>query len=277
MTFSLVTLVKGRYQQLNNLLEAVSDSTRVPQEIIVVKMDDEAWQAPSNLNLQVDTLTMNEQGLPLAKARNKGMAAATQENVVFLDIDCICSPTLFENLLSALSAQVVVSARARYLSHLPNHGNYARLFDDSVAHPKRQALPGNTAVCYKHFWSLVFAIRKSTFRRVGGFDEAFCGYGAEDTDFARRFDAVAVSLIFIDDDILHQYHTKYSPPVNYTEDICANANLFKQKHGFFPMYGWLKTFEKMGLVAFSYDEEQVNFMRNATAKEKQACLSTSPY
>ncbi|WP_409241961.1 glycosyltransferase family 2 protein, partial [Caballeronia sp. INML3] len=36
------------------------------------------------------------------------------------------------------------------------------------------------------FWSLNFACHLNTFEQIGGFDDAYTGYGGEDTDFAFR-------------------------------------------------------------------------------------------
>lgn len=277
MEFTVVTLVKNRYQQLDNLLESVVSNTLVPSEVIVVKMDNHPWTYDKALPIAIKTIAFDHPGLPLAQARNRGIAAATSGAVVFLDIDCICSPTLFDTLLSSLKDSRVVSAKACYMSYLPSHGNYSKLVGDSVTHPKQDNLPVDKPVPYTHFWSLVFAIQKPTFDQLGGFDENFVGYGAEDTDFAKRFDDKGIELVFVQDNILHQYHAKYTPPLNYVEDICGNANRFKQKHGFFPMYTWLTTFERMGLISFTEEEQHVRFVRQASADELEQSLSQTPY
>nr|WP_246046228.1 galactosyltransferase-related protein [Rarobacter faecitabidus] len=31
---------------------------------------------------------------------------------------------------------------------------------------------------------MTFALSSATWQRIGGFDEGYCGYGGEDTDFA---------------------------------------------------------------------------------------------
>ena len=48
-----------------------------------------------------------------------------------------------------------------------------------------------------YFWSLAFAMRRVHFESVGGFNESFIGYGAEDTDFAFRATCSGLDLAFL--------------------------------------------------------------------------------
>ncbi|HYH73989.1 MAG TPA: hypothetical protein VD764_12285, partial [Nocardioides sp.] len=47
---------------------------------------------------------------------------------------------------------------------------------------------------------------------------------------------------------VHQYHPSPSPPVQHVGDIVANANLFADKWGWWPMLSWLEEFRERGLV-----------------------------
>ncbi|RSU45239.1 hypothetical protein DAH51_28105 [Sphingobium yanoikuyae] len=99
------------------------------------------------------------------------------------------------------------------------------------------------------FWSLAFALRRSTFETLGGFDEGFSGYGAEDTDFGFRAAAAGHKLLFVGGAIAcHQYHITYEPPVQHVADIVRNARHFHARWGRWPMEGWLADFERLGLV-----------------------------
>jgi GT2 family glycosyltransferase len=44
-------------------------------------------------------------------------------------------------------------------------------------------------------WAGNFSVRTQTFRRVGGFDENFRGWGSEDTDFGLRLAALSIPLV----------------------------------------------------------------------------------
>jgi GT2 family glycosyltransferase len=121
----------------------------------------------------------------------------------------------------------------------------ARDFPESGA--REEANPGL-------FWSLAFAIRRGRFGALGGFDERFEGYGAEDTDLGFRAAKAGLPLVFVGGAIAcHQYHESYEPPVQHVRDIVRNAQLFHDRWGRWPMEGWLKAFDRIGLVEWRSD------------------------
>ena len=116
------------------------------------------------------------------------------------------------------------------------------------------------------FWSLAFAIRRSRFEELGGFDEAFVGYGAEDTDFGFRAERAQIPLIFVGGAIAcHQYHDSYDPPVQHFDDIVRNATIFKARWGWSPMQGWLDAFVAMGLI--DYRDDGIRILRRPNAAD----------
>ena len=99
------------------------------------------------------------------------------------------------------------------------------------------------------FWSLSFALDASTWALVGGFDEAYLGYGGEDTDFGQRAGVAGVPLWWVGGaSAYHQWHPVSDPPVEHVQDIVRNANRFREQWGWFPMQGWLTAFEARGLA-----------------------------
>jgi len=116
------------------------------------------------------------------------------------------------------------------------------------------------------FWSLVFGIHRDRFNELGGFDEAFTGYGGEDTDFGYRAKHAGVSLIFMGGPgAFHQHHIVFDPPLQHVEDIVRNARLFRERWGVWPMEGWLDAFARAGLVTWSGD--LLALLRLPTARE----------
>ena len=82
-----------------------------------------------------------------------------------------------------------------------------------------------------------------------GFDEAYVGYGGEDTDFGQRLGAAGGRLLWVGGARAHhQHHPTASPPVQHVHDIVANANRFAGRWGWWPMEGWLDAFAEMGLA-----------------------------
>lgn len=99
------------------------------------------------------------------------------------------------------------------------------------AHPARWFRPAGQRVEANAglFWSVAFGVRRRTFEALGGFDEAYVGYGAEDTDFgfaARRAD---VSLVLSGEACaFHQHHPVSDPPIEHLDAIIRNAQVFRR-------------------------------------------------
>lgn len=274
--FSIVTIIKGRRKQLANLLESIKLSVVRPFDIQVVCMDDlEEILIPDGITVNFHRIKETHE-LPLAAARNAGINAAETTNIIFIDVDCIVSPTLFSNLLEDLSGENIVTAYPLYLPMLPNSGNYTNLKGQAVAHPGRERIPSGEPVEHLQFWSLIFAIQKTTFNRIGGFDESFTGYGAEDTDFAMMFHQAHIDLIFVRDYVLHQYHDKYDPPLNYFDSIIENAIRYQQKWKVLPMQSWLKAFEKMDLINIEATGD-ITLLQKPSARQIEDSVSLHPY
>jgi len=118
-------------------------------------------------------------------------------------------------------------------------------------HPARpDPAPGQVlAGDHQLFWSLSFALSSSTWQRIGGFHQAYLGYGAEDTDFGQLARRAGVGLSWVGGaDAFHQFHATSSPPVQHLEDILRNGEIFVGRWGWWPMVGWLEQFEELGLT-----------------------------
>ena len=274
--FSIVTIVKGRRKQLANLLDSVKASTILPYDIQVVCMDDPDGVAiPEGLNGSIHVLKETHE-LPLAAARNRGITATKTGNVIFIDVDCIVSPTLFATMLMGLEPETILAAYPLYLPIVPDTGNYGDLKSKAVTHPARERIPVGQPVDHLQFWSLLFAIQKQTFENIGGFDESFIGYGAEDTDFAMMFHRAGVKQIFVRDYVLHQYHDKYDPPLNHFDSIIENATRYQQKWNVLPMQRWLNAFKDMGLIKID-QADTITVRQKPTDSQIKNSVSPHPY
>jgi GT2 family glycosyltransferase len=104
---------------------------------------------------------------------------------------------------------------------------------------------------YEVFWSLSFALDAATWLAIGGFDEAYTGYGGEDTDFGQRACARGVPSRALGGAVVyHQWHPAPDPPLQHLRDIVRNARLFHQRWGWWPMRGWLAAFAELGLIRY---------------------------
>ncbi len=274
--FSVVIIVKGRRRQLTNVLDSIQRATILPCDIQVVAMDDGSdIREADHPRVQVHQLTSSE-SLPLAAARNAGIARAQTDTIIFLDVDCIASPTLFENMLQKLDAHTIVSAYPLYLSEVPDSGSFVDVRGNALEHPDRRSIASDTPVDHLLFWSLIFAVERKSFERIRGFDESFTGYGAEDTDFAMSFHRSGMSLVFIKDYVLHQYHPKYDPPYNHFDAINTNARRYHAKWHKLPMGRWLRLFAEAGMISIDTNDN-ITIIRQPTQLEIDESLSKEPY
>ena len=275
MSLSVLTLVKGRRPQLRNLIAGLSQSTLLPDELVVAAMDElsreELPSAP--YPIRIVSVTQTGRTLPLAKARNAAAQTASGDTLMFLDVDCIPGPTACSVLAQAASlGEMLLMGQPHYLreGELPDHWTIDDLYAASEVHPRRPLVPPGALRRehnYAMLWSLVMAMQRSVFEAVGGFDEGYTGYGAEDTDFAYRLREAGVPFYHLAAPVFHQYHPVYRPPVKLVEDLAANSRRFRKTWGEWPMGGWLAGLRDMGLIAWDEHGTQLEVLREATPQE----------
>jgi GT2 family glycosyltransferase len=273
---SVLTLVKDREPHLIQLIEGLKRSAVAPAELIVVDMSSTPVAQPE-APFPVYVHRLQTGTLALAAARNLAARHATSAHLLFLDVDCIPMAQCLGRMGAVLDEDdALLCADIRYLGpdDARSTWNEEVLLATGRPHPvrsfpatgtRRETNPGL-------FWSLAFAIRRSRFEELGGFDEAFVGYGAEDTDFGFRAERAQTPLIFVGGAIAcHQYHDSYDPPVQHLDDIVRNATIFKARWGWWPMQGWLDAFVAMGLV--DYCDDGIRILRGPNAADLIAAHS----
>ncbi len=261
---TVVTIVHGRHDHLRQqvrVLRTLSPATGH----VVVAMDDPAidevvGHEPGTTILHVDGDPL---GLPLARARNVGVEAAIAggaELVVLLDVDCVPGPRLVAayEQASTWAPGTLLAGPVTYLGEGVDVPEDLELLESLRSpHEVRPDPPvGQIERGGNHdlFWSLSCALTASTWRTVGGFQEEYVGYGAEDTDFGWSARSRGVDLVWVGGaDAFHQFHPVSHPPVEHLADIVRNATTFHRRWGLWPMRGWLEEFARRDLVTFDSD------------------------
>lgn len=251
---SVVTLAKGRPDHLVNLVHGLSRQTQQPAELIVAVMQDALYVLP-DAPFPIRQMQIVGDALPLAQARNAAAHAAIGEMIVFLDMDCIPTPTLVADYAGFLADyDGLLMGEVMYLPGGATAGDWSfdRFAEVAVKHSDRRGPPPRgieRCEDYRCFWSLNFAMRRDTFLRVGGFDERYAGYGGEDTDFGKTLDQAGVPIAWVKGALAyHQYHPHHMPPVHHLDSVVRNAQLFEEKWGYRTMGHWLHAFGLMGLI-----------------------------
>ncbi len=254
----IVTIAHGRGDHLRAQHRSLARGQQRPDRYVVVAMDDADLAATTDGGLRREVVHVGRSvdGLPLAMARNRGVAELVDdvEVLVLLDVDCLAGGALVSGYAGVVVEEpdTLWSGPVTYLP--PSDGDYdlARLSAMDNPHRARPApRPGAVERDGTHelFWSLSFALTPALWQRIGGFDEAYVGYGAEDTDFGRRAEAAGIELAWVGDArAYHQHHPVSSPPVEHLDDILRNGRLFRRRWGQWPMRGWLEAMEQQGLV-----------------------------
>lgn len=273
MRTAVITIAAGRHRHLWAQQRGLALGDRRPDVYVAVAMGD-----PQVGPLTVDgplagsggTLVRVELAadgpLPLAAARNAGAAAALATGadvLIFLDVDCVPAPSLVAAYTAAVRGESGPALHCGVVQYLDDGVDAGRIHPADLAgraHPARpQPGPGESleSADWQLFWSLSFAVSAGTWRRLGGFDEDYLGYGGEDTDLGYRAFREGVGLRWLGGaDAFHQYHESPSPPVRHLVDIVRNATIFHRRWGFWPMLGWLRAFAEMGLARYDQDRDR---------------------
>jgi len=271
-TVSVLTLVRGRRAHLVNLIAGLNASTRKPDELVIAYMQPNAHDDLPETDFPVHEVFIEGDAMPLAAARNRAAATAAGEQLIFLDVDCIPSPTLVERY--ADTATWPGGIRLGEVLYLPADAtkgglDFAMLDSVGVRHPAKPPIASDEirpTPNHGELWGLSFAISASDWVRAGGMDERYVGYGGEETDFAARLAKAAVPMWWTGGArAYHQHHAVHTPAYQHFDAIVRNARLFRGTWGRWCMDYWLGQFAEHGLI--TWDADTITVLRHPTAAE----------
>ena len=181
-TLSVVIPVHNGGGDLQACLEALLNSTRQPDEVIIV--DDASTDESVTLASRYGTVISSQSESPVgpARCRNRGVTFTKGDVVIFLDADV----RVHENTLALIE------------SHFEENPEIAALFgsyDDEPPHRSLVTLYKNLQHHFVHqhsqreastFWTGLGAIRRDVFVKLGGFSERYSHPSIEDIELGVR-------------------------------------------------------------------------------------------
>lgn len=194
-------------ETLTRTLAALEGQT-YPRELFEVIIVDDGSEPPleclPSTPLDVKVVRQECRGFGLARARNSGARTAAHDLLLFLDSDILTEAgwmmaharwlhTVSDALTGGPVAHVAIDGiNAETIRHRP--GSLDVLFSDQQADPPLSAglmartnnLTSRADDLFRAIACGNFGIGKDFYWVVGGFDESFTRYGAEDTEFTYR-------------------------------------------------------------------------------------------
>jgi len=281
MSVSVLTIIRNRPGHLAQLVEGLRRSDKLPDELIIADMGSDPAVTAPDAGFPIRIIRVAGEELPLAAARNAAACAAIGDHLLFLDVDCIPMRGLVAEMARQLRRNdALICAEVFYLGPTDARGPWSEenLKLSATPHPARTfpARGVREEANAGLFWSLVFGIRRACFDDLGGFDEGYTGYGAEDTDFGFRARQAGVSLLSMGGPgAFHQHHDVLDPPLQHVEDIARNAQRFRDRWQVWPMEGWLRAFSDLGIVEWS--EQSVRLLRAPDARQLKRAMRRSAF
>ena len=277
MSVSVLTIVRGRSSHLANLIAGLERQTRAPDELVIAWMQDAPSPLPET-RFPVRSVLVPGDPMPLAAARNRAAEAARGEQLILLDVDCIPAAGLVERYAATADAAGVRLGDVLYLPP----GGVERIDDAAldrigVRHPAKPELAEDeirATPSHGELWGLSFALPAADWRRAGGMDERYIGYGGEETDFAARLERAGVTMAWVGGArAYHQHHPIHIPPLQHFDAILRNARLFHATWGRWCMDYWLGQFAERGLIVI--DDTALTVVRAPTRDEIDATLDAT--
>lgn len=258
---SLIITTYNWPQALRLSVESVWNQTILPKEIIIADdgSKDETRETIEQLRNQSPIPIIHvwhpDEGFQLSKIRNRGIAAASSEYIIFIDGDCILEPHFIEDHIyyaqlgrgiCGSRVKLVWSATAKILES----GNFVKPFFLSPAirfgyHlsairnrwlSNRFVYEVGSLQTKAKFHGCNMAFWKSDAIRINGFDEEYTSWGWEDCDFGFRLRRAGVIIKYLRFAAFHYhlFHPTKSNSNNVTAELfkrCVEQNRVRAEKG----------------------------------------------
>lgn len=192
---TVVVPTRGRPEALAGCLESVSRLTAPPGGFEVVVVDDggkTSTSPPAGAWTDLRVLRVPQRGP--AAARNAGARTARGEILAFTDDDCRPEPGWLVALVEAIE-RPGASAAGGSVVNVVEHDRWAEA--SAVLLQRLYAWYNAEPRDARFLASSNFAVKRSAFAELGGFDTTFPAAAAEDRDLCERLRESGARLIYV--------------------------------------------------------------------------------
>lgn len=165
-----------------------------------------------------------EQNIGRSAIRNLLADNASYDRLLFMDCDAaVCSPTYLQDYISAADNADVICGGLLHPDNPPCDGAELRWKYEKKADKKRSAAD-RSITPYARFTPFNFMISRDVFQSIR-FSTAFTGYGYEDVLFGMELEKRRVSILHIDNPLLHLGIEDNATYLSKTEQAIRNLAL----------------------------------------------------
>lgn len=229
---SIVIPTLNKLNRLRLVLKSLEGQITDEVEVIVVfdGCDPEVIDGFRALQLSYEPIAViSEQNIGRARARNKGIEAASGEIVIFLDDDRVVSPTYVESHYSLHKAGygVVLGQRNQLfmkdsdIDRFYEEPDGLRDFCEQNGEVEKYAF-GNGAksrIRWMNFYTGNVSVDRQALLDVGGFDESFSKWGHEDLDLGIRLYLKGLTFGYSTE--ANNYHLMHASNFDNKKKQCA--------------------------------------------------------
>lgn len=202
----------GLLEQIIASLASQSDEFRDDLELLICdsgSTDGTAEMVARWIDNYPDSIRHINTSNNVSRKRNEGLKCSRGDYVIFLDDDCVPLPDFIEThrFRSTESAnadgKTVFCGETRFPADWVRRSNYYRFRDSR--HFDRVAAAAGAPLNFKTIVTMNMCVQKAAFAAgVGGFDETFIGYGAEDQELGWRLQQAGFSIRACPAGVTHQ-------------------------------------------------------------------------
>ena len=195
MRLSVVIPVHNGGDDLQKCLEALMNSTRLPDELIIV--DDASTDGSGQLAARFGTVMVCQTHRPSgpARARNLGAAQSQGDVLLFLDADVMVHANTLAQIECQFTEHPEITALFGSYDDHPLHRNRISLYKNLQHHFVHQHSQAEAS----SFWTGVGAIRREVFLRLGGFKESYSRPSIEDIELGVRLKSAGYRILLCPD------------------------------------------------------------------------------